>query len=150
MRMRYFGMCLLCLIFAPLHLQAADGRIVKVLAHYLDEQGRHALSPSLFDRDAYQAQLRRNPEKRSALRFDIQWKSVRRTKDLKLRAEVRGSLSPAPVQVETSVNTKRRFSQWSSVQLTGDRYRSLGELVAWRVSLWDGEQIIAEQKSFLW
>ncbi|MBI3416701.1 MAG: hypothetical protein HY043_15520 [Verrucomicrobia bacterium] len=144
-------MLLLCLGFSTAHLPAAgDGRIVKVLTHYLDEQGRHALSPSLYDRDAYQALLRRNPEKRAALRFDIQWKSARRAKELKLRTEVRGTLSTSPVQLETPVSTKRRFAQWSAVKLEGERYRELGEPVAWRVSLWDGAQIIAEQKSFLW
>jgi hypothetical protein len=34
--------------------------------------------------------------------------------------------------------------------VTGDEYKKLGELVAWRVTLWDGDKLLAEQKSFLW
>ena len=34
---------------------AQTGRVVKVLPLYLDLKGRDAISPSLFDRDAYQA-----------------------------------------------------------------------------------------------
>ncbi len=52
---------------------AASGKVLKVLPHFLDLQGRHALSPSLFERDAYQAHLRKNPAEVSALRFDVEW-----------------------------------------------------------------------------
>ncbi len=37
---------------------AAPAKVIKVLPHFLDQKGRHALSPSLYDRDAYQAHLR--------------------------------------------------------------------------------------------
>src|SRR5690349_20263207 len=54
---------------------AATGRITKVLPHLLDLEGRHALSPSLYDRDAYQARLRQHREQVSGIRFDVQWKA---------------------------------------------------------------------------
>ena len=34
---------------------AATGSVIKVLPQFLDLKGRTALSPSLYDRDAYQA-----------------------------------------------------------------------------------------------
>jgi len=37
---------------------AVTGKVVKVLPFFLDAQGRIAKSPSLFDRDVYQAYLR--------------------------------------------------------------------------------------------
>src|ERR1043166_7798175 len=78
-------------IFCVLAAQAATGRVIKVLPHFLDLQGRHTLTPSLFDRDAYQAVLRQHPEQRSALRFDIEWKSKGSADSrFKIRAEVRG------------------------------------------------------------
>jgi hypothetical protein len=43
-----------------------------------------------------------------------------------------------------------RWSQWSAVHITGDEYAALGKLVAWRASLWDGDKMVAEQRSFLW
>ena len=32
----------------------------------------------------------------------------------------------------------------------GEEFRSGGLVSAWRVSLWDGDQLLAEKKSFLW
>ena len=29
-------------------------------------------------------------------------------------------------------------------------YHELGELIAWKATLWDGSKLLAEQKSFLW
>ncbi len=53
----------------------ATGRVVKVLPFFLDLNGQKALSPSLYDRDAYQAYLRRHADQRSAIRFDVLWKT---------------------------------------------------------------------------
>ena len=35
-------------------------------------------------------------------------------------------------------------------QVQGEEFRSGGSVSAWRVSLWDGDQLVAEKKSFLW
>src|SRR5580765_4858445 len=131
---------------------AAAGRVAKVLPLFLDQQGRHALSPSLFDRDAYQAQLRKNPDQRSALRFDVQWRVRGVTGDkLKLRVELRGVAHgnlPREKTLEQEVKPAE-ISRWTSVKLGGEDYKSFGEVTAWRVTLWDGEQLLGEQKSFL-
>ena len=52
----------------------SKGGIVKVLPHYLDDQGRHSDGPSLLHRDVYQKKLRDEPELINALRFDIKWR----------------------------------------------------------------------------
>ena len=54
---------------------AKTGIVVKVLPLFLDLKGHDALSPSLFDRDAYQAFLRQNTNDISAIRFDVLWKA---------------------------------------------------------------------------
>src|SRR4051794_38784995 len=70
---------------------AATGRVYKVLPHFLDLKGRHTLTPSLYDRDAYQFFLRQHPESRSGIRFDIQWKVKGPVwEPLTLRIELRG------------------------------------------------------------
>src|SRR3954469_12638010 len=74
---------------------AASAKVVKVLPQYLDREERHAISPSLFDRDAYQARLRRRPEERGGLRFAMQWKAPG-THPLKLRVELRGACGHEP------------------------------------------------------
>ena len=129
----------------------APAKILKVLPHYLDPQGRHTLSPSLYDRDAYQAKLRKTPAARTALRFDVQWKA-RGTAPLKLRVELRGAAGKVPTTavLEEPAKFSRWFSQWSAVTLKGDDYKKFGELTGWRATLWRDGELLAEQKSFLW
>lgn len=133
--------------------QAATVRIKKVLPHYLDKEGRHTLAPSLFERDAYQARLRQNPSERSAIRFDVNWRAAGANhSNLKLRLELRtsqGNLAK-PLLLETPVKVRAFFSKWSALILQGEAYENVSEIIAWRASLWDGETMLAEQKSFLW
>jgi hypothetical protein len=132
---------------------AGSARIYKVLPHLLDRQGRHALAPSLYERDAYQAYLRRHPQECSALRFDVHWRvQPPKPPSLKLRVELRTANgdSARPLVLEKAVPTKGRFSRWSSVTLAGESFQSAGGIIAWRATLWDGEVQLAEAKSFLW
>lgn len=133
---------------------AATGRIIKVLPQYLDKAGQHTLSPSLFERDAYQAYLQHHPELRDGLRFAVQWKiKGKPTTTLKLRVEIRGVSTENVLHesvLEQTVKPKRWFSRWSYLNVRGADYKRLGEMCAWRVTLWDGDTLIAEQHSFLW
>ena len=142
------------ILTATLSASAATGRVVKVLPHYLDLKGRHSLSPSLYDRDAYQAQLRQHPEQRSALRFDVHWRASGANGKLKLRAELRGTAQgnlPRETKLETKLEPKKTaVSRWTSLTLAGEDYKNFGEVTAWRVTLWEGDQLVGEQKSFLW
>jgi hypothetical protein len=132
---------------------AVTGRVIKVLPLFLDLKGYEALSPSLYDRDAYQAFLRQHAEQRSAIRFDVLWKaSDTGDTNLKLRVELRGigqGGMPHLAALEQTV-TPHFFRHWNSLTLGGEDYKNFGELVAWRVTLWSGNQLLGEQKSFLW
>jgi len=132
-----------------------SGRVIKVLPHYLDLEGRHTLSPSLYERDAYQAVLRQHPERRSGIRFDVQWKAHGPSETpLKLRVEVRGSAKgdlPTQTTLEKEIHPGGGwFGHWLSLPLTGEDYKNFGDLTAWRATLWDGDRLLSEQKSFLW
>ena len=131
--------------------QAASARLIKVLHHFMDRQGRIALNPSLYERDAYQVQLRTHPAERSGLRFDVQWKS-RDADRLTLKIELRGNRGKIATtkMLEQPVRFRGLFSTWSRITLTGEEYEKFGELSAWRATLWDGDKQIAEQASFLW
>jgi len=137
----------------PRQSEAAAGRVLKVLPLFLDLKGHDAVSPSLFDRDAYQAHLRLHTNEVSAIRFDVLWKASNlKGARLKLRAELRGVGErglPRQTAIEKEV-TPAFFRSWASLKLEGDELRNLGSLVAWRVTLWDGDQLLGEQKSFLW
>src|SRR5262245_19189308 len=134
--------------------QTASGRIIKVLPEFLDLNGRHSISPSLYDRDAYQAYLRAHPEMRSGVRFDIQWKSSRPIPTgLKFRLELVGSARGGLISRLTVEQLARPdgtwLGPWSSIIIGSDEYRDLGEITAWRLSLWDGAELWTEQKSYL-
>lgn len=135
----------------PTASSASNVRLVKVLPHFMDRQGRVALNPSLYERDAYQAYLRAHPAERGGLRFEVQWKS-RELTHLTLKVELRGNQGKrgTTASLEQSVRQSGLFSNWSRATLEGDAYAKFGELSAWRATLWDGDKLLAEQKSFLW
>lgn len=138
-------------LFSTTAVGAESGKIKKVLWFYLDKEGRQSLSPSLFDRDAYQAELRNDPTKRSGLRFDVQWNAPPGA-DLVLRVEMRGSIGPTNTTATIQARVKKSgpFSRWTKAKLPDDQYRKLGELTAWRATLHQGDLQVAEHKSFLW
>lgn len=153
--MRRAATTLFCLIFLGVCVgaEAAPPKIMKVLQHLLDQQGRNALYPSLYERDAYQAYLRKNPSKSSALRFDVQWKAPHsKASQFLLRLEVRATKAyvTQPLVLEQRVVPKGWFSHWSAIKIEEAKFREMGEIVAWRVSLIQDGHEVAEQKSFLW
>jgi len=133
---------------------AAPPQVMKVLPHFLDTNGVHTLTPSLYDRDAYQAYLRLHPEKRTGIRFDVHWRNRMGVfGKLKLRVELRGIAEanlPRRLVLEQNVEPSGRFGRWTSLILDGEEYRQFGEVTAWRVTLWEDEELLSEQKSFLW
>jgi len=155
MRRFLYVLSLCCLAMAASAATELSGKVIKVLPHYLDLQGRHTLSPSLYERDAYQAVLRQHPERRSGMRFDVQWKGRGPAEStLKLRMELRGAVMEGGRLTETTLEKEVHpggwFSHWISLPLTGDEFKKFGDLTAWRATLWDGDRLLSEQKSFLW
>lgn len=146
---RWLGVAAVALVVSA---EAASARIVKVLPHFLDKQGRHTIHPSLFERDAYQAQLRRAPELQSTMRFDVQWKAKSDETPLRLRVETRGekTAAGAPETIEREIRKGGLFSRWTSITVPKETFERLGGVVAWRVSVWNGETLLAEERSFLW
>jgi len=156
---RMFGrtLCLLLVgwLLCPAAALAGSAKVVKVLSHLVDAQGRHSLSPSHFDRDAYQAYLRSNREKVSGLRYDIQWRSrFLPQRELELKLEIRGQNLPIDTTLSLARKVEPRrldfLTNWSQIVLTREEFDQAGDVIAWRVTLWDGTVMLAEEKSFLW
>lgn len=146
---------LLVVIVLTLPGAAAEGRVIKVLPFFLDLQGRHARSPSLFDRDVYQAFLLQNPEKRSGVMYDVHWKAKgAATAPLRLRVELRGIAEgnlPSQMVIEETVSPHGGWlGCWTPLKLTGAKYKQFGEVTAWRATLWEGDRLLGEEQSFLW
>ena len=154
MRRLWFLLMTCCFMAAALSADAATGTVIKVLPQFLDSKGRHALSPSLYERDAYQAILRQHPEQRSSIRFAVQWKAHGPAAGpLKLHVQVRGVTHgelPDEINLDQELPHGGWFSHWAIVTLTKEQYKTIGDVTAWRVTLWDGDQMVGEQKSFLW
>jgi hypothetical protein len=146
----------LCFLWsAALSTEAAEGRLLKVLPQLLDLKGRHTTSPSLYDRDAYQAYLRLNPTNISGIRFAVQWKGGSSDAPLKVRVEMEGIVqakgpSTTKKVLEREVKPGGWFGRWTYIPLTGEDYAKFGSITAWRVTLWEGDRLLSEQKSFLW
>jgi hypothetical protein len=153
LRLRAILLASLAVLLAAATAGAGPARVLKVLPFRLDLQGRQSLSPSLYERDAYQAWLRENPRQVSGLRFDVNWKGPSGKRlPLKLKLELRTpTTDPAkPIAVESEVKPDRLGSTWSRVMLSNEVLRGAIEVTAWRASLWDGDRMLTEQKSFLW
>ena len=145
---------LLIMLALTLPCGAATGRVIKVLPFYLDLQGRHTLSPSLFERDVYQAYLLQNPEKRSGMMYDVHWK-VKGTMaaPLRLQVELRGIAEgnlPSQTVLEKAVPSGGRSGHWTGLILSGQKYKQIGAVTAWRATLWEGDRLLGEERSFLW
>jgi len=145
-----FIVCLAAVVPAP----AATGRVIKVLPQLLDWQGRNSLAPSLYERDAYQAYLRQHTNQISGLQFVVEWKAKGTTSaPLTLRVEARGITHgnlPTEMLIEKPARAGGWFGNWTTLFLLGDDYKNLGQVTAWRVTLWEGPQQLGEQRSFLW
>ena len=142
-------------LFVTAHAaDAVTGRVIKVLPLLVDLKGRTALSPSLFDRDAYQAQLRAHTNEISAIRYDVQWSAKHLGENkLKIQLELRGvavTNNLPKFKTLTAEATTGFFENWTPLTLSAADYKSFGAVTAWRATLWNGDQMVGEQKSFLW
>lgn len=141
------------LLVLPTESALAEGKIYKVLPHLLDLKGKHTSSPSLFERDAYQEFLKENPSLISGIGFDIHWKCPSgHERDLNIVMEIRGSKNyqASPTRKIIKAKAKKYFKTWSRITLSNKEMESIGKIVAWKVSLMEGNETLTEHFSFLW
>jgi hypothetical protein len=88
------------------------------------------------------------------MRFAIQWKSKGPVwGGLKLKVEMRGIAEgdlPKQFVLEQKLDPSGWLGSWTAIPFVGKEYKAFGELTAWRVTLWDGDQLLGQQQSFLW
>ncbi len=154
MRRALIWLSLVVWLVLALSASAATGRVIKVLPQFLDLKGRNSLTPSLYERDLYQSILLRNTNQCSGMRFQVQWKAKgQAAAPLKLMLEMRGVAHgdyPKHLTLEKPVEPRGRYSHWTQLDLVGEAYKEFGEVTAWRVTFWEGNRLLGEQKSFLW
>ena len=126
---------------------AGDG-IVKVLPHYLDEEGQHTDGPTLLHRDVYQRELRSNPGLVHGVRYDVNWHG---NQDVVLRLELRSSKPGSnPMTLEQTAAVGSARTHWTSIIVDPDSYHQFGQPEAWKVSIWRDEKLLDQKVSFLW
>lgn len=143
---------LMALFLSAVSSPAAEQRVIKVLPHFMDQEGRHANTPSLFERDAYQAWLRKNPEEQSGIRYDIQWQSFI-SGEYVMRLELIGRVVEGVSKsrrIERTLVVKNSRRSWDTIKFEGEEFKAFGQVVAWRVSIWQGDALLAKKQSFLW
>jgi len=64
-----------------------------------------------------------------------------------VKFEYRQVHSPNELFAKSYVPTTKRFYDFT---VAGDDFRKGGRVSAWRVTLWQNQQVVAEQKSALW
>jgi len=148
--MRFFG--LVCVLLTGIGCGTTNNLlgtgIIKVLPHYLDNEGQYTDGPTLLHRDVFQKKLKGNPDLVHGVRYDVNWRGGG---EVTLRLELRSSKSnPKPMMVEQKVVSDLVRAQWTSILIDAKTYRSFGQPESWRVSLWRGEEMLDEQVSFFW
>ena len=121
--MRFTGLVLVLLVITGCGtVRGLSGTsIIKVLPHYLDNEVH-------------------------GVRYDVNWRGKG---EVTLRLELRSSTSK-PMTMEQKVGPGLIRTQWTPILLDAKTYRSFGQPEAWRVSIWQGEEMLGEQLSFLW
>ena len=154
MRRSFTWLLLAGWVLAAGSASAATGRVIKVLPQFLDLKGRASVSPSLYERDSYQAHLRQHTNQISGMVFNVEWKTKGTpTGPIRLRIEARGLVhgdTPEALVLEKPVKPGGWFSHWTCITLSHEEYRKLGAVTSWRATLWEGDQLLGEQRSFLW
>jgi len=83
----------------------------------------------------------------------VQWKAKKVDwAKLRLRAEMRCLLGDDlhTVTMEEPAVKNGHFSSWSEFRIEGADYKTFGQIVAWRVTLFEGDHQINQLESFLW
>ena len=138
----------------PTRALGASTEILKVLPHWLDQQGRHTVSPSLFERDAYQLHLKYHREEVSTIRFDVNWRLKERGLQgcmLHLEARFGSKEGIQTLEQKTLIKAgKRRKKGWSDLRIPKASVDFQSNLIAWRVRVMRGDEVLATRTSFLW
>jgi hypothetical protein len=147
---------LLCLLSnAPAQVVQAEGyKVSKVNREFIDAEGNTTDEVgSLVSKAKYQRALERN-RKYTGIRFFILWKAPSTpTPNLTVKLEAKGQDAQGRSTAASRFRTypkKSHFSGWAILDIDGESFARFGELRAWKVTILQDGQPMAERKSFLW
>ena len=101
----------------------------------------------------YQYDLRHNAQRQFGARFHIKWKAPRGAPSIRLVLDVRGLNTRNETTLDKFIENYTRmedWAEWTTISITGDRFKHLGTIMAWRVSIYSGDRVMAELPSADW
>jgi hypothetical protein len=128
--------------------------VLKVNRTLLDQFGHETdVVGDLQGQAAYQYDLRHDPFRQRGARFHIKWKAPRRAERIRLVLDLQG-LNPANESTRATVAAHQPdmdgWAEWTTLDIKGQQFKKLGEIMAWRVTLYSGDQVMAELPSANW
>jgi hypothetical protein len=135
------------------HAEDVDGFSVKKVNHeYIDLQGNTTGEIGSFVLKArYQKEIESTP-KVSGMRFHVIW-GAPSDNAITVKLETRG------LDGDTGKETRQSWTKSYPVDadrgpavfdITGESWKKQGKMMAWRATILQGEQVMAQRKSFLW
>lgn len=145
-------------------LPAAGRHLKKVLFFWLDKDGQYSQHPSMFERDAYQAYLRENPEEIHGLKVAILLSGSKgKLESSELELKIQGPpgpeiKEPLEFRLELADQVDRKLRRWVywdidpvNAEASDGSLKLLPEaIVSWRLTLLDEDQPVDRLQSYLW
>ena len=82
--------------------------------------------------------------------YTVEWSISDRSQPVLLKMEYRQALDPVKVQVIEQTIDRPGRSNTAEFQITGPAFAKGGKVIAWRILLLRGKQVLATRQSFLW
>lgn len=149
----WYALLLSLSCFALVHGEDVNGFSVKKVNHeYIDIQGNATDAIGNFSLKArYQKEIESTPRV-SGMRFHVMW-GAPSDRPISVKLETRGldgntgkEIRQAWVQAYP-IDAHRGTTVFDII---GESWKKQGKMMAWRATLWQGGQVMAERKSFLW
>lgn len=128
--------------------------VLKVNRNLYDQFGYETeLVGDLKGEAVYQYELRHAPDKQFGCRFHIKWKAPRGTAQARLVLDVRGLNKNNETVLDQFTVTRslvEDWAEWSTIDINGPQFKRLGTIMAWRVSIYNRDRVMAELPSGNW
>ncbi len=128
--------------------------VLKVNRTLLDNYGYETdVVGNLKGEASYQYSLRHEPNRQSGGRFHIKWRAPKGSTQVRLVLDVRG-LTPANETVRDTLSESFAdmdgWAEWTTLDIKERQFKRLGEIMAWRVTIYSGDRVMAELPSGNW
>ncbi|MBP5761162.1 MAG: hypothetical protein J6W90_07285, partial [Verrucomicrobia bacterium] len=89
----------------------------------------------------------------STIRFDVHWRNtLKNFDDLSITVEMRGAKTNSPtISFSEKISPRKSiWSHWTKIRIPEESFQELKGLAAWRVLIKDGDEVLKEERSFMW